>query len=70
MPYLLIDQGGHREAVETVSERLPQPDVVSTLAFIVEAVYAIDGGTFVISSEQKEVLGILDLHGRMTSTAW
>jgi hypothetical protein len=29
---LLVDYGGHRQAVETVCERLPQLDVVPSLA--------------------------------------
>ena len=37
---------------------------MATFAFIVEAVYAIDRGTLVVSSKQKEVLWILDLVGK------
>lgn len=32
-----------------------------TLTLIVEAVYPVDGGALVIASQEKEVLGILDL---------
>lgn len=39
---LLIDDGGNGQAVEAVCECLPQLDVVSPLAFIVETVNAVD----------------------------
>lgn len=64
VPYLLVDQGRNRKAIKAVGERLPEPDVVSTLAFIIEAIYAVDGSTFMIASEQEEVLRIFDLHHR------
>lgn len=35
---LLINDGGNREAVEAISESLPELDVVSALAFVVETV--------------------------------
>ena len=58
---LLVDDSGDRKAVEAIRESLPQLDVVATLAFIVETVNAIDGRAFVISSQNEEVLGVLDL---------
>ena len=58
---LLIDDSGDRKAVEAVRESLPQLDVVATLALIVETVDAVDGCAFVISSQNEEVLGVLDL---------
>lgn len=67
VPYLLINQSRHWEAVKAVSERLPQSDIVSTLAFVIKAVYAVNGSAFVVSSEQKEVLGIFDLQQRPVS---
>ena len=39
---LLINDGGNGQAVEAVGEGLPQLDVVSSLALIVETVDAVD----------------------------
>ena len=39
---LFVNDGGNRQAIETVRERLPKLDVVSSLAFVVEAVDAVD----------------------------
>lgn len=58
---LLIDNGGNRQTVETIRKCFPQFDVVSALALIVKPVYTVDGGAFVISSKNEEVLGVLDL---------
>lgn len=61
---LLIDDGSDGQAIEAVGEGLPQLDVVAALALVVEAVDSIDRGTLVISSQQEEVLGVLDLVGQ------
>lgn len=61
---LLVNDGRHREAVEAVCERLPQLDVVASLALVVEAVDAVDRGAFVVASQQEEVLGVFDLVGQ------
>jgi len=61
---LLVDYGRDGEAVEAVGERLPQLDVVATLALVVETVNSVDGGTLMISPEEEEVLRILDLVGQ------
>ena len=58
---LLVDDGGEGEAVEAVGEGLPQLDVVPSLALVVEAVDAVDGGALVVAPQQKEVLRVLDL---------
>jgi hypothetical protein len=58
---LLINDGGNRKAVEAVGESLPQLDVVSALALIVETVDTVDRGTLVVSTQNEEVLGVLDL---------
>ena len=58
---LLVDNSGDRKAVEAVGEGLPKLDVVATLALIVETVDTVDGGTLVVSSQNKEVLRVLDL---------
>ena len=58
---LLIDDGGDGQTVEAVGERLPQLDVVSPLALVVESVDAVDGRALVVATENEEVLGVLDL---------
>ena len=58
---LLVDDGRHRQAVEAVGERLPQLDVVASLALVVEAVYAVDAGALVVAAQQEEILREFDL---------
>lgn len=58
---LFIDDGGNWQAVEAVGERLPQFDVVSSLALVVEAIDTVDGGAFVVATQDEEVLRVLDL---------
>lgn len=60
---LLVDNGSDRQAVEAIRKSLPQLDVVPSLAFIVEAVDAVDGGALVVAAENEEVLWVLDLVG-------
>jgi hypothetical protein len=60
---LLVNDGGNGQAVEAVGEGLPQLNVVSSLALIVETVDAVDRGTLVVTAEDEEVLGVLDLVG-------
>ena len=57
----LVDERRNGQAVEAVSESLPQLDVVASLALVVEAVDAVDGRALVVSAQHKEVLGVLDL---------
>jgi hypothetical protein len=47
---LLVDDCGDRQAVEAVRKCLPQLDVVAPLAFVVEAVDAVDAGALVVSA--------------------
>ena len=61
---LLVDDSGDRQAVEAIGKRLPKLDVVAALALVVEAVDAVDGGALVVASQDKKVLGILDLVGQ------
>ena len=58
---LLVNDGGNGQAVEAVGESLPQLDVVSALALVVESIDTVDGGTLVVATENEEVLGVLDL---------
>ena len=59
--YLLINECSNREAVKTVCECFPQFDIVSSLTFIIEPIDSIDGGAFMVASEEEEVLRVLDL---------
>ena len=61
---LLIDNGRDGEAVEAVGECFPQLDVIPPLALVVEAVYAVDGRTLVVSAQDEKVFGVLDLVGQ------
>lgn len=58
---LFIDDSRDWQAVEAVCERLPQLDVVSSLALVVETIDTVDGGALVVTTENEKVLGILDL---------
>ena len=58
---LLINDGGDGQAVEAVGESLPKLDVVASLALVVETVDAVDGSALVVTAENEEVLGVLDL---------
>jgi hypothetical protein len=58
---LLVNDGRDWQAVETVSESLPQFDVVSSLALVVEAVDSVDRGALVIATEDEEILRVFDL---------
>ena len=61
---LLVDDSGDRKAVEAIGECLPQLDVVATLALVVEAIDSVDRGALVVTSEDEEVFGVLDLVGK------
>lgn len=59
--YFLIDDGRDRQTVKAISERFPQFDVVPSLALVVEPVYPVYAGAFVIPAQQEEVLRVFDL---------
>lgn len=59
----LINDRSNWEAVEAVSKSLPELDVVSSLALIVEAIDTVYRCTLVVASKDKEILWILDLVG-------
>jgi len=60
---LLIDESCNGEAIEAVSESLPKLDVIAALALIIESINTINGGAFVVSTEEEEVLRVLNLIG-------
>ena len=53
------NSGGDGETVKGVDEGLPDLDVASTFALIVESVNTCDIGAFMVASQQKEILGEL-----------
>ena len=61
---LLVDDSGDGQAVEAIREGLPQLDVVTTFALVVESIDTVDGRALVVAPENEEVLGILDLVGQ------
>lgn len=61
---LFIDDRSDWQTVEAIRKGLPQLDVVSPFAFIVEAVNTVDASTFVVSSQDEEILWIFDLVGQ------
>lgn len=58
---LLVDDCCNRQAVEAVRERLPQLDIVSSFALVVEAVDAVDGCAFMVAAQNEKVLRVFDL---------
>jgi len=61
---LLIHDGSTGETVETIGKGLPKLNPKTALAFVIETVDAVDGGTLVISSEDEEVFGVFDFIGQ------
>jgi hypothetical protein len=61
---LLVYDGGDGEAVEAISEGLPQFDVVATFALVVESVDTVDGGTLVVASQDEKVFRVFDFVGQ------
>lgn len=57
----LVDDCCNRQAIKAIGERLPQLDVIPSLALIVESIYAVDRRTLVIPTQDEEILWILDL---------
>jgi len=58
---LLVDDGRAGKTVETISEGLPKFDTEAALALVIKAVNTVDRRTFVVTAEDEEVFGILDL---------
>jgi hypothetical protein len=57
----IINDRRNRQAIETISECLPQLDVVPTLALIVKPVNAVDACALMVPTQQKEILRVLYL---------
>jgi len=58
---LLVNDSSNWQAVEAISECLPELDVIPPLALIVEAIDTVDGSALVVTAEDEEVFGVLDL---------
>ena len=58
---LVIDKRGDGQAVKAIYELFPYADGITALAFVVEAINAIDFATFMVASQEEEVLFVLDL---------
>lgn len=61
---LFVNYSTYWQTVKTVSESFPKFNIVSPLAFIVKPIYSVNLTAFVVTSEEKEVLGILNLVGK------
>jgi hypothetical protein len=60
---LLVDDSSDGKAVEAIGKGLPELNVIATLALVVEAIDTVDRSTLVVTSQNEEVLGVLDLVG-------
>ena len=59
-----VNDGGYGKAIEAVRKGFPQLYVVPPLALVIEPIDSVNRGTFMVTSEDKEILGILDLVGQ------
>lgn len=66
----LIDDGGDWEAVEDVAKGFPKLDVITTAAFIVEAINTVDACALVIAAQDKEVFRVADLEGKKEANSF
>mmetsp|Transcript_38082 Transcript_38082/g.81113 ORF Transcript_38082/g.81113 Transcript_38082/m.81113 type:complete len:204 (+) Transcript_38082:680-1291(+) len=58
---LLVHHSRKGKDIEHLLEFFPHLDVVAALALVIEAVDAVDGCTLVVTAEEEEILGVLDL---------
>lgn len=49
--YFIVDQRRHWHSIKGVIEQLPQFNTITPLTFVVETVYFVDTGAFVVSSQ-------------------
>lgn len=61
---LVTNDCSNRKTVEAIYKRLPQFDTVSSLAFVIKAIDAINRGAFVIATQKKEVFRVFNLVGK------
>lgn len=58
---LVLHNSRNWQTVKAINKRLPELDIIPPLAFVVKPIDSVYRGTFVISSQDKEVLGVFDL---------
>lgn len=58
---LIIDHSTTRKAIERVAELLPHLDREPTTAFVVKSINPVDAGTFMVATQEEEILRVLDL---------
>jgi hypothetical protein len=56
----LVNKCSNWQAVEAVCEGLPEFDVVSSFAFVIEAVDSVDTGALVVTTKEEEVFREFD----------
>jgi hypothetical protein len=61
---LFINHGGTGKTVEAIGKSLPELNSESSLALIVKSVNTVDRCTFMVTTENEKVLGVLDLVGK------
>ena len=57
----VVDKRGDGQAVKAIYELFPYADGIAALAFIVEAINAIDLAALMVASQEEEILFKLDL---------
>jgi len=57
---LFVDDCCNRQAVEAIGECLPKLDIVPSLTLVVEAIDTVDRGALMVTTEDEEILRILD----------
>lgn len=58
---LLINNSCDWQAIEAIGERLPKLDVVSSFTLVVESIDTVNRSTFMVTTEDEEILGVFDL---------
>lgn len=58
---LLVYKSGNRQSVEAVGKCPPNTNTESPLALVIKPIYTVDGGTFMVAPEEKEIFLVLDL---------
>lgn len=60
---LVVDHSTTWQAVEGITKLLPHLDREAATAFIVKAINSVDSSTFMVTSQEEEVLRIFDFVG-------
>ena len=61
---LIINNSRAWQTIERVAKLFPNFNAVTTTAFIIKSVYTVDPRTFMVSSENEEIFGVLDFVGK------